>query len=169
MSASVIKETLNKSSAAGQRIFCPHTAVQKAGNTYSIPPLSEPCLETKSLAASSCRLNQSFLKSWAWAALTAAFGLVYEHFSHGVTSYYMLFAFLIPLSAGIARLLPIFRGRDGLFWSCGTLTLTVGSLLRGALEIYGTTSRLCGIYWILGGGFLTLAVGEGLAASLRRK
>ena len=111
----------------------------------------------------------SVIKYWTFSLVTAVFGLVYEHFSHGVTSYYMLFAFLIPLSAGIARLLPIFRGRDGLFWSCGTLTLTVGSLLRGALDIYGTTSRLCGIYWILGGGFLTLAVGEGLAASLRRK
>ena len=32
------------------------------GNTYSIPPFSIPCLGTKSLAASSCRFNQSFLK-----------------------------------------------------------------------------------------------------------
>lgn len=114
-------------------------------------------------------MSASVTKYWAWAALTAVFGLVYEHFSHGVTSYYMLFAFLIPLLVGAARLLPVFRKRGGLFWSCGTLTLTVGSLLRGALEIYGTTSRLCGIYWILGGGFLALAVGEGLATSLGRK
>ena len=30
------------------------------GNTYSIPSFSKPCLETKSLAASSCRFNQRF-------------------------------------------------------------------------------------------------------------
>jgi hypothetical protein len=28
--------------------------------TYSIPLFSKPCLETKSLAASSCRFHQSF-------------------------------------------------------------------------------------------------------------
>ena len=55
-----IRETLNKSSAAGQRIFCPHAALRKVGNTQSIPPLFEACLWTKSLAASSCRFNQSF-------------------------------------------------------------------------------------------------------------
>ena len=53
-------ETLNKSSAAERRIFCSQAAVQKMGNTYSIPSFSEPCLKAKSLAASSCRFNQSF-------------------------------------------------------------------------------------------------------------
>ena len=55
------KEPLNKSSSAGRRIFCPTRAVLKAGNTYSIPPLSELSAETKSSAASSCRFIQSFL------------------------------------------------------------------------------------------------------------
>lgn len=114
-------------------------------------------------------MSASVIKSWAWAALTATFGLVCEHFSHGVFSGCMAFAFLIPLLGGAAMLLPVFRRRGTFLWRCGILTLTVGSLVRGALDIYGTTSRLCGIYWILGGGFLTLAVGEGLAASLRRK
>ena len=59
----IFKETLNKSSAAGKRIFCSHAAVSKVGNTQSIPPLWIPCLETKSLASSSCRFNQSFLKN----------------------------------------------------------------------------------------------------------
>ena len=54
------REPLNKSSSAGRRIFCPTRAVLKAGNTQSIPPLSELSAETKSSAASSCRFNQSF-------------------------------------------------------------------------------------------------------------
>ena len=37
--AFLIGETLNKSSAAGEQIFCPHAAVFKVGNTQSIPPL----------------------------------------------------------------------------------------------------------------------------------
>lgn len=51
---------MNKSSSAGQRIFCPQPSVRKMGNTYSIPAFSIPCLETKSLAAGSRRFNQSF-------------------------------------------------------------------------------------------------------------
>ncbi len=51
---------MNKSSSAGQRIFCPQPSVRKMGNTYSIPAFSIPCPETKSLAASSRRFNQSF-------------------------------------------------------------------------------------------------------------
>ena len=50
-----------KSSSAGKRIFCPIRAVLKAGNTYSIPPLSELSAEPKSSADSSRRFNQSFL------------------------------------------------------------------------------------------------------------
>ena len=59
----LIGETLNKSSAAGEQIFCPHAAVSKEGNIQSIPPLQKPCLETKSLAPGSCRFNQSFLRN----------------------------------------------------------------------------------------------------------
>ena len=55
-------EPLNKSSAAEQRIFFAHSSVPKTGNTYSIPPLSISRLVEKSLAVSSCRLNQSFLR-----------------------------------------------------------------------------------------------------------
>ena len=62
---SIPKETLNKSSAAGQRIFCPIRAVLKMGNTYSIPPFPELSAEPKSSAVSSCRFNQSFPKSVA--------------------------------------------------------------------------------------------------------
>ena len=35
--------------------------------TQSIPPFSKPCLRTKSLAASSCRFNQSFPNDSIWA------------------------------------------------------------------------------------------------------
>ena len=48
-----IRGTLNKSPSAGQRIFFTIRAVPKAGNTQSIPPLSEPSPREKYLAASS--------------------------------------------------------------------------------------------------------------------
>lgn len=61
--ATRFKEPLNKSSSAEQRIFCPIRAVQKTGNTSSIPVLFELSPVTKSLAVSSCRFNQRFLNS----------------------------------------------------------------------------------------------------------
>ncbi len=56
------KEALNQSPSAEQRIFFPARAASKAGNTYSIPPLLNPSFREKSLAVSSRRLNQRFLK-----------------------------------------------------------------------------------------------------------
>ena len=38
----------------------------------------------------------------------------------------------------------------------GIASLTLGSLLRGVLEVYGTTSRLCAVYGLLGWTLLTL-------------
>ena len=98
------------------------------------------------------------IKCWIFSLITAIFGLVYERFSHGVLSGFMVFAFLIPLLGGAAQLLPIFRRRSPFLWNCGILTLTVGSLVRGVLDIYGTTSRLCGVYGVVGWGFLLLAL-----------
>lgn len=84
---------------------------------------------------------------------TAVFGVVYEHFSHGVTSLFMVCAFLIPLLGGTAALLlhrhtPDSTGKT--LYNLGLLTLTVGSLMQGILEIYGTTNHLCRTYWIAG-------------------
>ena len=36
--------------------------------------------------------------------------------------------------------------------------LTVGSLFSGALEIYGTASRLTAVYWLAGGACLLLSL-----------
>lgn len=105
-------------------------------------------------------MSASVIKYWIFSLVTAVFGLIYGHFSHGVFSAYMAFAFLIPLLGGVAVLLPVFRRRSAFLWCCGILTLTVGSLVRGVLEIYGTTNRLCGVYGVVGGGFLLLALGS---------
>ena len=87
----------------------------------------------------------------------ALFGAVYEVFSHGVYSYYMLYAFAFPLAGGTFPFLAIslFRKRYPEIvvrniCHSGIATLTVGSIIQGVLEIYGTTNRLTGLYWIVG-------------------
>ena len=74
----------------------------------------------------------------------AFFGAVYEWFSHGVFSYYMIYAFAVPL----------------LFHHFGICTLTVGCICRGILEIYGTTNHLDRWYFIFGGVFFVLEIGS---------
>ena len=102
----------------------------------------------------------------AAAAVCALFGVVYELFSFGVYSGYMLFAFLIPLCPG-AVLLGLMRyagvrrlpGRAALnLYNAGIATLTVGSLCRGALEIYGTSNPLLAVYWRVGAALLALGM-----------
>lgn len=99
--------------------------------------------------------------------LCALFGWVYEQFSHEVYSNYMLYAFGFPLAGGalpylLACLYPHRCRPGGLERSvhhCGIATLTVGSILCGVLEIYGTTNRLTQVYWVAGWGMLALAAG----------
>lgn len=95
----------------------------------------------------------SAIKYLSASLVTAVFAIIYEQFSHGVVSYFMLSAFLFPLLGGGAALMlsAVTRKKvDRTLYNCGLLTLTVGSITQGILEIYGTTNRLCGIYWIVG-------------------
>jgi hypothetical protein len=91
------------------------------------------------------------------SALTAVFGLIYELFSHGVYSYYMIYAFLFLLVGGTcvqlhlafnSRRLPCRLASD--LFESGIITLTVGSLFSSVLEIYGTTNALTAVYWAVG-------------------
>ena len=92
------------------------------------------------------------------------FGQIYEYFSHGVYSNYMIFAFLIPF-AGLFILWIlnnlIFKIEISYFvllpWKCGTATLTAGSLYKGILEIYGTSTTFEIFYLITGIAFCILA------------
>ena len=100
------------------------------------------------------------LASIAIAAAAAVYGL----FSHGVYSYFMTYAFMIPLLAGalphLIAALSMACGKGG--WNlyekinCAkdsqlamVVTLTAGSLLKGALDIYGTTNRLLIVYPVI--------------------
>lgn len=91
----------------------------------------------------------------------AVIGGIYEKFSHEVYSYYMIYAFGFPLVLGAIPLFAI-----GLYgkkipcrfslnaWNSGVATLTVGSIFKGALDIYGTTNKLLIVYPIVGGALL---------------
>ena len=97
------------------------------------------------------------------AAICAAVGVIYEYFSHNVWSVFMIGAFAVPLVLGVLPNLVIAIGRlktPGLaaenLYACGLATLTLGSLLKGVLQIYGTTNELLDYYWLVGAGFAGL-------------
>ena len=100
-----------------------------------------------------------------WALFLALFGAVYEHFSHEVYSYYMLYAFALPLGLGalpwcvlaLRARRRVCRGAAQL-WDSGVLTLAVGSVARGVLDIYGTTNRLVIVYAPVGAALLLAGV-----------
>lgn len=102
------------------------------------------------------------------ALFCAMFGAVYELFSHEVYSYPMIYAFAIPLAGGALPFLAFSAGRvrrlrfPGIaarsLYHAGIAALTVGSIMRGILEIYGTTNVLLMAYWIIGGLLIAGAV-----------
>ena len=100
--------------------------------------------------------------------IIAVAAAVYGLFSHGVHSCYMTYAFMIPLLLGtLPHLTAAMKNASGKSGSDGKrfssakraaasdlqlaliATLTTGSLLKGALDIYGTTSRLLIVYPVI--------------------
>lgn len=104
------------------------------------------------------RLERSGISHFLGALFLIFFGAVYERFSHEVYSYHMLYAFAWPLVLGVlpclvltfqrARRLPSLLALQ--CWGAGIWTLAVGSLVRGALVIYGTDHPWLWIYSVLG-------------------
>ena len=96
----------------------------------------------------------------------ALFGAIYEHFSHEVYSYYMIYAFAYPLIMGVLPFMMIYKcekirvpGRiSENLYNAGVGTLTVGSIIKGVLIIYGTTNALSKIYFIVGIGMVVLGI-----------
>lgn len=84
------------------------------------------------------------------------FGIIYECFSFGVVSIYMIGAFLIPLVFGviISTGLYLLEGKPNKLsvstYNNGVITLTVGSIIKGVLDIYGTTNNLITVYLVVG-------------------
>ena len=109
--------------------------------------------------------RRDFLIYLAVSAFCAVFGAIYESFSFGVYSPYMVFAFALPLVLGAVPyfILTIKGGScpdklSATFYNSGVAALTVGSIMTGVLEIYGTTNSLMSIYVIAGCAFIFLGI-----------
>ena len=117
-----------------------------------------------------------------------AFAQIYGLFSHGVYSAFMSYAFLLPLTLiFLPKLLNLCTGNRlwngtleteegekklflsslaSFLWKSGVAVLTVGSIYKGVLDIYGTSGTFEWIYLVV--GILALVSG-GIAALLAKK
>ena len=101
-------------------------------------------------------IKRTIIKYIFFTIFILVFGQIYEHFSFGVISNYMIYAFLIPLILGLlintiiyfTKIVPSKTG--SCLYNNGIITLTVGSILRGVLDIYGTTNMYLKIYLYAG-------------------
>lgn len=99
------------------------------------------------------------------SVILALAGAVYEYFSHGVYSNYMIYAFMVPLALGCLPHL----GKSAEIFEAGGLpaemllmtsvaTFSIWSVMKGVLGIYGTTNRLTAFYPAAGTILLIAAV-----------
>jgi len=127
------------------------------------------------LYTSDIELNRRQASKTAFVYLLVAlffvlFGAVYEIYSHEVYSYYMLYAFTFPLIGGtlvfnILSFLKLQKYPNAIarnLYHSGIATLTVGSVVQGVLEIYGTTNALSDYYWSVGIVLIVIGVVAGI-------
>ncbi len=101
-------------------------------------------------------LKKHLIFNLAGTLFLVLFGAVYEINSHGVFSYYMIYAFALPLVFGVTLytiLLLIKKYPNRVFlnlWNSAIAAFSVGSVFQGVLEIFGTTNALSIVYPIAG-------------------
>lgn len=100
--------------------------------------------------------------------ITLLFSIIYEYNSHGVYSLHMMGLALYPLLGGVLvfSLLAHWGGKWSPHWltvglyQAALLSFLFGSLVKGVLDIYGTSSLYVRVYWWTGTGFCVLCAGS---------
>lgn len=98
--------------------------------------------------------------------ITLLFSVIYEYNSHGVYSPHMMGLALYPLVGGVLVffLLARLERKWSPHWiTVGTyqaalLSFLFGSLVKGVLDIYGTSSLYARVYWWTGAAFFVFCV-----------
>ncbi len=104
---------------------------------------------------------------WLYLALFFCLvGRVYEYFAYNVFSYALIYAFVYALVFGCLFRIILIKSPvqympghlSNSMYDCGIITLTVGAIIDGILEIYGTVSTYIRYYYIVGTLVMLLAL-----------
>lgn len=90
--------------------------------------------------------------------LCTCINLIYSKFSHGVSSNYMTYLFIIPLIGGSIFLFINKKNIKYNLYHLGIITLIIGSLIKGILEIAGTSSVFNIVYFIFGISLIIISI-----------
>lgn len=112
------------------------------------------------------RANKTLIVYLAFTVFCFIFSYVYEHFSHGVKSNSMIYMFLYPLLGGITIFIILKCTERNNFYNRASYNLynsaiacfTLGSCVKGVIEIYGTYSQYTTYYFYAGGVLLFLSI-----------
>lgn len=123
------------------------------------------------MSASDIRANKRFAGRTAIIYICISlfcglFSAIYEHFSHEVYSDFMVYLFLYPLIGGalpytvigLTKRLKSPSPESARIYNSGLAALTLGSCIKGVLDIYGTSSVYVSVYWMA--GVLLVATGS---------
>ena len=100
--------------------------------------------------------KKTFYSYFISSVILFIFQLVYHHFSHGVTSQALKWVWVIPMVGGaflfiFKKILNTFQNRLAFnLFNTGLTSYIVGMILKGILEIAGTSSPYIGIYPMIG-------------------
>ena len=109
-------------------------------------------------------IKKELKKYLIFSSLCLVFACIYEMFSHQVYSVFMIFSFLIPLIMGVGVYALLVKKHflvnniSNSLYKMSLYTVTFGSIMKGVLDIYGTTNSKLVIYWIVGGIMLVVAI-----------
>ena len=102
--------------------------------------------------------NKTIIRYLIASIVCLLFALVYEYFSHGVYSIYMCSCPVFPFVGGFLGFLllkksgrPYPSGPSGIFYNLSIETFTLGNIVAGVFDIYGSDNPYVIIYWIAGG------------------
>jgi len=113
----------------------------------------------------------------AVAAFCIFFNYVYSLYSHGVSSYFMTYMFLFPLLGGSLVFLGLYLLQSRVkapsrlsfnLYNTGIAWLTVGSCLKGVMEIAGYGSQYIKFFFVTGFFFLFIGILAYLAQYFRK-
>lgn len=168
----IIKDNINNGIASASEIDTKNVILSapKNDNNIDIVKMDNDIGDIGAIGTAKTDNNISVAKTaYTYVLLAifcALFGGIYERFSHGVYSFFMIYAFAFPLVGGALPFFTIFLTKSNIypytaarnFYHSGIATLTVGSILLGVLDIYGTTNSLMLFYWIAGVSLTVLGV-----------
>lgn len=121
-------------------------------------------------------MKNTYVTFAGFTIFAAIFAAIYEFFSHDVFSKAMVFAFAYPLLLGFVPFFVFYKTEKNipsdfsrLSYSFGVITMMVGSIFLGVLEIYGTTNKHHVIYYYVAGILLFVGIASWCYTIIKNK